>query len=488
MWAPLTNWIIPLGQMIFGGIGASESARQGREDREEWKRAIQDAMGSWDTMSRSYMDTITPLSQEMMSEYRYWLPQKGIDLLNASNEAADRYDRWHRDVTGRVRDLTDLAAKRGLAAVEHADTEGERRERAADQLYDALERKITGRADRRASEGMSILDRYGDQSRRDIIQDYQSAQNSQLARLARSGLGNSTVVSSMATGLEREKQRALGNLGERVAGLKSQAHQAYTGDALQQASRLGELRAGAVTGAGRERYLATQDALRAMPGLTQDAARIIAGTESSIGIPAMAAASELRRAGLEDRYSSMLDYLDRYSTLRMAPAEALRSMTSGRAQLRLGYGLPPEYIPFGTQMATLLGGVGDRLSANRRPERGGSSTGAALGAAGLQSAGTIASLSALGLMASDKRLKDHIEPCTEGLDVIIGLEPTTWVWRDEGAKGCGLVAQEVEKVFPMAVKTDPASGYKVIDYTAIVAVLINAVKQLAENICDRDED
>ncbi|MBN1506206.1 MAG: tail fiber domain-containing protein, partial [Sedimentisphaerales bacterium] len=50
-----------------------------------------------------------------------------------------------------------------------------------------------------------------------------------------------------------------------------------------------------------------------------------------------------------------------------------------------------------------------------------------------------------------------------------------------GQKQIGVVAQEVENVFPEIVASSPA-GYKSVDYTKLTAVLIQAVKELkAEN-------
>lgn len=50
-----------------------------------------------------------------------------------------------------------------------------------------------------------------------------------------------------------------------------------------------------------------------------------------------------------------------------------------------------------------------------------------------------------------------------------------------GGRELGVIAQEVEAVFPEAVAED-AEGYKVVDYAALVAVLIEAVKELADQV------
>jgi hypothetical protein len=54
--------------------------------------------------------------------------------------------------------------------------------------------------------------------------------------------------------------------------------------------------------------------------------------------------------------------------------------------------------------------------------------------------------------------------------------------RDDRERQLGVIAQEVEAVFPESVFTDARSGYKVVDYTGLVAVLIEAVKELADRL------
>ena len=46
----------------------------------------------------------------------------------------------------------------------------------------------------------------------------------------------------------------------------------------------------------------------------------------------------------------------------------------------------------------------------------------------------------------------------------------------------GLIAQEVEKVFPRLVKTDKDTGLKAVDYASLVAALIEAIKDQQEII------
>jgi len=85
---------------------------------------------------------------------------------------------------------------------------------------------------------------------------------------------------------------------------------------------------------------------------------------------------------------------------------------------------------------------------------------------------------------SDARLKSDVTDLDGGLDAVLDLRPVTYRWRDDGADThLGLLAQEVKKVLPEAVD-DPgeADGYLGVDYTELVAVLVDAVQdQHAEN-------
>jgi len=68
------------------------------------------------------------------------------------------------------------------------------------------------------------------------------------------------------------------------------------------------------------------------------------------------------------------------------------------------------------------------------------------------------------------------------LDKIRGV---LWTWKDEagplgkepGSHDAGVIAQEVEAVFPELVVTTP-EGIKRVNYTGLVGVVIEAVKEL----------
>ena len=93
--------------------------------------------------------------------------------------------------------------------------------------------------------------------------------------------------------------------------------------------------------------------------------------------------------------------------------------------------------------------------------------------------------------ASDKRWKEDIETIDDSLTKISKLRGVTYKWKDK-EKGkklkVGLIAQEVEEVYPEVVSTD-SDGYKSIEYSKLIAPLIEAVKELkAKNDNLRDQN
>ena len=81
---------------------------------------------------------------------------------------------------------------------------------------------------------------------------------------------------------------------------------------------------------------------------------------------------------------------------------------------------------------------------------------------------------------SDKRLKKDITQLDNALDKIIQIDGVNFKWKDK-EKGTnlkmGLIAQNVEAVYPELVNTDP-EGVKSVEYANLVAALIEAIKEL----------
>jgi len=85
---------------------------------------------------------------------------------------------------------------------------------------------------------------------------------------------------------------------------------------------------------------------------------------------------------------------------------------------------------------------------------------------------------------SDIKLKKNINKIQNPLEKVLRLNGVTYQWRkddfpaykfDEGEK-IGLIAQEVEKVFPELVRTEN-DGIKSVNYANMTAVLIEAMKE-----------
>ncbi|MDM8560694.1 tail fiber domain-containing protein, partial [Candidatus Parabeggiatoa sp. HSG14] len=82
---------------------------------------------------------------------------------------------------------------------------------------------------------------------------------------------------------------------------------------------------------------------------------------------------------------------------------------------------------------------------------------------------------------SDQRHKQNIQTLGGSLAKLAQLRGVSFNWKeDTEEKQIGLVAQEVEKVFPELVSTD-SEGYKSIAYGKLSAVLIEAVKELQQS-------
>lgn len=100
---------------------------------------------------------------------------------------------------------------------------------------------------------------------------------------------------------------------------------------------------------------------------------------------------------------------------------------------------------------------------------------------------------------SDARAKTNVRSLNNGLDIISQLHPVTYNFKGNEAHTAnltsgisynkytgsnseiGLLAQEIEEVLPNLVYTDD-EGRKLVDYTAIIPILIDAVKSLQQEV------
>lgn len=87
--------------------------------------------------------------------------------------------------------------------------------------------------------------------------------------------------------------------------------------------------------------------------------------------------------------------------------------------------------------------------------------------------------------SSDARFKQNIRPIENALDKIRQLNGYEYNWKPElkkdSALQIGLIAQNVETVFPQLVSTD-SEGMKSVAYQNLVAVLIEGMKEQQQQI------
>lgn len=88
---------------------------------------------------------------------------------------------------------------------------------------------------------------------------------------------------------------------------------------------------------------------------------------------------------------------------------------------------------------------------------------------------------------SDARLKEDIVPIEDAYTKLSSLNPVSFVWAQTDQADFGLIAQEVEEIFPEFVK-DNMDGYKTVKYTSFIPLLIKTIQeqqQLIESLQDR---
>ena len=87
-------------------------------------------------------------------------------------------------------------------------------------------------------------------------------------------------------------------------------------------------------------------------------------------------------------------------------------------------------------------------------------------------------------ISSDERLKENIRNVDGALELVSQLNGVTFNWKKNGKASAGVIAQNVEKVLPSAVKeVESLSGEEVnkhVDYNQLSSLFIEAIKELRE--------
>ena len=105
---------------------------------------------------------------------------------------------------------------------------------------------------------------------------------------------------------------------------------------------------------------------------------------------------------------------------------------------------------------------------------------------------------------SDERAKKNIQGLNNGLSKITLLNPVSYDWKEEkvmadslngiapsgpiekGVRQYGFLAQDIEKVMPDVVATDE-NGFKMVNYIAIIPVLVKAVQELQSTVSKQSD-
>jgi hypothetical protein len=88
---------------------------------------------------------------------------------------------------------------------------------------------------------------------------------------------------------------------------------------------------------------------------------------------------------------------------------------------------------------------------------------------------------------SDIRMKKDLEIIERPIEKVKQLNGYTYAWKDkDNERHVGVVAQEVKKILPEAVKKNE-DGYYSVAYGNMVALLIEAIKEQQKQIDDLKE-
>jgi hypothetical protein len=76
--------------------------------------------------------------------------------------------------------------------------------------------------------------------------------------------------------------------------------------------------------------------------------------------------------------------------------------------------------------------------------------------------------------ASDLSLKTNIQSISNPIDKILQINGVTFNWRESNKPSVGIIAQEIEKIFPELVNGE---NPKTVNYNGLIGLLIEAIKE-----------
>lgn len=83
---------------------------------------------------------------------------------------------------------------------------------------------------------------------------------------------------------------------------------------------------------------------------------------------------------------------------------------------------------------------------------------------------------------SDYRLKKDFTPFKNALAILSNWRAGEFIWKENGLRDIGLIAQDVQKTCPHIVSKEADTGLLGMQYSKVTAVLVKAVQELKEEI------
>jgi hypothetical protein len=81
---------------------------------------------------------------------------------------------------------------------------------------------------------------------------------------------------------------------------------------------------------------------------------------------------------------------------------------------------------------------------------------------------------------SDAAYKEEIETIENATNILNRIKTYQFKWKSTGTKSYGVIAQELEEILPELINN--TNGNKYVNYTPLIAILIDEVKQLRTEI------
>ena len=83
--------------------------------------------------------------------------------------------------------------------------------------------------------------------------------------------------------------------------------------------------------------------------------------------------------------------------------------------------------------------------------------------------------------SSDISLKENVRSIENALDIVKQLDGVRFNWKEDGRESIGFTAQQIEPILPEVINTDE-NGSKSVNYSVVVSVLVEAIKELSDKI------